>query len=101
MGLRGKQSEFALAVGKLLLHMYDSGYEVSIGDAWAIKGSGRKHSHNSKHYIKLAIDLNLFFNDKYLACTEDHVAFGRYWEQLGGIWGGRFDDGNHYEWPVR
>lgn len=54
------------------------------------------HMPNSLHYIGLAIDLNLFKNGEYLKDTNDHKELGEFWESLGGSWGGRFNDGNHY-----
>jgi len=51
---------------------------------------------NSLHYIRLAIDLNLFKGGVYLTETMDHETLGLYWEGIGGSWGGRFGDGNHY-----
>lgn len=52
--------------------------------------------------MRLAIDLNLFDQDgRYLQDTQSHEPFGRLWESLGGVWGGRWADGNHYEWPIK
>jgi len=55
---------------------------------------------NSLHTKRLAIDLNLFLiegdNVTYLTETKDHEPFGLFWEDIGGSWGGRFEDGNHY-----
>ena len=51
---------------------------------------------DSLHRVCLAIDLELFKDEEYLVLTEDHKQLGEYWESLGGSWGGRFDDGNHY-----
>ena len=45
---------------------------------------------------RLAIDLNLFRDGKYLTLTSDHAPLGAYWQRLGGTWGGDFNDGNHY-----
>ncbi len=92
MSLRQEQSRFALMLAKLILYIYCSGYEVTIEPD--IKGKG--HKKNSFHYKKLAKDLNLFKDNKYLNKTEDHKQFGEYWESIGGSWGGRFNDGNHY-----
>jgi len=50
---------------------------------------------------RLAIDLNLFKDGEYLTDTEDHRFLGEFWESLGGTWGGRWDDGNHYSWGER
>jgi hypothetical protein len=52
----------------------------------------------SFHYMRLAIDLNLFWKGTYLTETADYEVLGEYWESLGGTWGGRFDDGNHFSW---
>ena len=93
--LGDKQRRFSLMVGKLISLAYDIGYEVTLGDAWASRG----HKKGSKHYRRLAIDLNLFRNGKYLKETKDHAELAAFWERIGGIWGGRFKnkDGNHYE----
>ena len=92
MTLREKQSKFARMVANLIIYIYQNGYEVTFGDAYALGG----HVKNSLHYRRLAIDLNLFKDGKYLKKTEDHKRFGEYWESQGGSWGGRFRDGNHY-----
>ena len=69
------------------------GYEVTFGCARCDKDH---HRPKSLHKIGLAIDLHLFKNGRYLRATADHRPLGEFWEQLGGSWGGRFDDGNHY-----
>ena len=92
MTLREKQSKFTLMVSKLIQWAYDQGYELTFGDAYARIG----HIPNSLHYSRLAIDLNLFKDGKWLNKTEDHMPLGEYWESIGGSWGGRFRDGNHY-----
>lgn len=56
-------------------------------------GSGIR---GSLHEIGLAIDLNLFRHGVYLSRTDDHRKMGEFWESIGGTWGGRFGDGNHY-----
>jgi len=92
LSLRSKQSLFALLVTFLIQKAYEMGYEITLGDAWAHDG----HKQCSLHYKRLAIDLNLFRDGKYLTRDEDHQELGEYWESLGGSWGGRFGDGNHY-----
>ncbi|MEJ1402647.1 MAG: M15 family metallopeptidase [Candidatus Sedimenticola sp. (ex Thyasira tokunagai)] len=94
MTLRQKQSKFAHMVALLILHAEQLGYEVTLGDAFARTG----HIRGSFHYKKLAIDLNLFKNRRYLTSTKSHEPLGVYWESIGGSWGGRFTrkDGNHY-----
>jgi len=94
MSLREGQSKFAKMVALLILFIYEKGYEVSFGDAFAHDG----HIANSFHYRRLAIDLNLFWEGKFLTKTEDHEPFGLFWESIGGSWGGRWKDGNHYSY---
>ena len=82
------------ALGLLIQFAYHQGYELTGGDLWAVRG----HIEGSKHYDRLAIDLNLFYDGEYLTTTEAHQPLGEFWESLGGTWGGRFRDGNHYSW---
>lgn len=90
--LRKKQSRFAEMVGLLIGFAYCMGYELTFGDAWAKSG----HKHQSLHYDRLAIDINLFKDGKYLIKGEDHKFLGEFWESMGGSWGGHYSDGNHY-----
>ena len=88
-----KQRKFTRMLADLIIYAYDHGYSISLGDAYANDG----HSEGSLHYDRLAIDFNLFDLDgKYLRETEDHRFLGEQWESMGGSWGGRFNDGNHY-----
>lgn len=96
--MRKKQARFAFMVAILIIFAVINGYEVTFGDAWAKEGEGRSHKKGSFHFNRLAIDLNLFKNGKYLPNTEDHKPLGKFWEFMGGTWGGRFNDGNHYSW---
>ena len=103
--LRERQSEFASKVPMLINKALELGYEVTLGDAYRDprehgsfgerKGYGESKSF---HKLRLAIDINLYKEGKYLTKTEDHKVLGEYWESLGGSWGGRFNDGNHYSW---
>lgn len=102
-GLGDKQRVFARMVADLILFAYERGYELTLGDAYRdprVHGQhGRKKSYgsaNSVHKLRLAIDLNLFKGGKFLQKTEDHKELGEFWESIGGSWGGRFNDGNHY-----
>lgn len=92
MSLRTKQSKFVRMISTLIIFADAQGYELTFGDAWAKDG----HKENSLHYERLAIDLNLFKDGKYLITTEDHRPLGEFWESMGGSWGGHYDDGNHY-----
>ena len=94
MTLRQKQSVFSKKVALLILFAYDQGYEITFGDAWAKTG----HKNDSFHYRRLAIDLNLFKDGRYLTSTKAHEPLGAFWISLGGAWGGAWNDGNHYSW---
>lgn len=94
MTLRQQQSEFARRVPLLISYAFALGFEVTIGDVWARDG----HIDDSFHYDKLAIDINLFKNGRYLKATKHHLFLGLFWESMGGTWGGRWGDGNHYSW---
>lgn len=101
--LRQKQSRFARMVPRLIDKALELGYEVTLGDAYrdhrlhGAPGVKKGYGHpKSGHKLRLAIDLNLFKDGKFLDKTEDHRALGEWWESIGGTWGGAFDDGNHY-----
>lgn len=87
-----KRALFTSLVPLLIQRMISSGYTPLLGK------DGLKHMKNSLHYSRLAVDINLFKDGKYLTSTEDHLQFGEFWESLHGDcrWGGRFSDGNHY-----
>lgn len=92
MSLGDEQRKFTKKIALLILYAYERGYELTFGDAFAKDG----HIDGSFHYKRLAIDLNLFKDGNYLTKTSDHLFLGEFWESLGGSWGGRFNDGNHY-----
>lgn len=104
--LRQKQSRFALGVARLIQQADHLGYAVTFGEAWrtpqqaawnAAQGAGIS---TSLHIERLAIDLNLFKDDRYITDGEGHAELGRWWKALGADyrWGGDFvkKDFNHY-----
>ena len=103
MSLREKQSQFARMIPGLILKALEMGYEVTLGDAYrdprvhgAFGKPGGYGAAKSFHKQRLAIDLNLFKDGKYLEGSDAHLPLGEWWESQGGTWGGRFRDGNHY-----
>ena len=91
----------------LIAYAYMRGYELTEGDGYrdprvfgdldATKDGayGRK---GSLHKLRLAKDYNLFVDDDYIT-NGKHPAYedlGTYWESIGGSWGGRFGDANHF-----
>lgn len=95
MTLREKQSKFSHMLALLILHAEQLGYEVTGGEWFRDSRATWGHPH-SLHQVRLAVDLHLFRNGEYMTSTEDHQPLGEYWESIGGTWGGRFEDGNHY-----
>lgn len=107
MTLRQKQSVFARLVAGLIMRIDSEGYEVTFGETYrtpeqaALNAKAGKGIAASLHTQRLAIDLNLFKDGKYLSASESHRRFGDWWEALSTreytcCWGGRFGDGNHY-----
>ena len=102
MTLGEKQRKFSKMLAELILWAYEHGYEIAIGEVFrtpeqaAFNAANGKGIKNSLHTQCLAADLNLFKDGVYLTKTEDHKELGEHWESMGGAWGGRFNDGNHY-----
>ena len=103
MTLREQQTVFAIMAARLILKAGEMGYQVTLGDAYrdprlhGDMGVKMGYGHvNSFHKRRLAIDLNLFKDGKFLEGSDAHRPLGEWWESQGGTWGGRFNDGNHY-----
>jgi hypothetical protein len=103
MNLGQKQELFMRLLPRLIDKAHELGYEIRGGDLFrdprvhGAVGEKKGYGHSkSCHKLKLAIDLNLFKDGKFLSSTEDHKVLGEWWESQGGTWGGRFNDGNHY-----
>ena len=105
MSLGSKQEIFSITMAHFIIWLYENGYRVRKGDAFRDPrvhgeiGEKKAYGHkNSCHKFKLAEDLNLTKDGKYLSETEDHRIPGEKWESMHELasWGGRFNDGNHY-----
>ncbi len=147
--LNNAQFLFSECKWRLLQEIERRGEKCAIGDVWAVDLHGvlkfiqsnmsglanhvieaqklidliekRLHSFNSRHYDKLAVDVNLFkpvFHEdptethhiekawRYCTTTEDHAHYGAFWKSLHPAceWGGDRigkdgkpdPDGNHY-----
>ena len=105
MGMQKKQSEFVSMVARLVIFAESQGYELTYGDAYrdprAFGKIGEKGPYGRKsscHKLRLAVDFNVFIAGTWQKkgtepCWE---RLGEYWESMGGSWGGRFDDANHF-----
>lgn len=105
--LSDHQTIFAEDVGRLIDFIYQEGYKCTLGEAFRSKEQAEiyvkegKGILDSQHCKRLAIDIDLFKDGKYLTETHDYERFGCFWENLDARnrWGGRFKrgDGNHFE----
>lgn len=100
-----KQKLFARMIPRLIDKAHELGFEVTLGDAYrdarAFGKLGQRIAYGnafSCHKLRLAIDLNLYKDGRYLTSTDDHRPLGEWWEKQhpAACWGGRFEDGNHY-----
>ena len=102
--LSQKQQRFTVMIAQLILWADSKNYGLTFAEAYrtpeqaalnAKRGIGIA---NSLHTKRLAVDFNLFnkTTGQYLTTTKDHEPLGLFWESIGGTWGGRFRDGNHY-----
>lgn len=107
MTLLEKQILFPRLVAQLIQWLESNGYELTFGEAWRTPEMAKLYEQrgqgisNSLHKIRLAIDINLFVQGKWLDKSEDYKPAGEYWESLStGLytccWGGRFGDGVHF-----
>jgi hypothetical protein len=88
--LGDKRKLFTSLLPRLIDKMIADGYQPMIGK------DGLKHKNNSLHFDGLAVDIDLCKDGEYLPSGIEHAPFGEFWESLGGSWGGRFSDANHY-----
>lgn len=105
MTLGQTQRQFTQDIARLIDFAYESGYELTFGDAYrspkAFGGMGEEGPYGrsrSAHKQRLAVDFNLFIDGHYRSDSIAHEPLGEFWEALreGNVWGGRFNDGNHY-----
>lgn len=105
--LRQKQSLFTKLAAELILEAYRQGFEVTFGEAYRSPEEALRLSKTGKgiskslHTMRLAIDLQLFKDSKYLTQTEQYASLGKWWKAQNPDcrWGGDFKsrpDGNHF-----
>jgi len=102
-----KQRFFTKKIAELIIWAFDKGYEITLSEAYRDLKLAKYYESVGKgialslHTMRLAIDLNLFKNGKYLSRSEDYKEIGEKWEEMAEdgmttCWGGRFADGNHF-----
>lgn len=107
MKLGARQELFMRLLPRLIDKAHELGFEVRGGDLFRDprahgeygESLGPYGAPDSNHKLKCAIDLNLRKGDSMIWSTEGHRELGTFWETLHPMcrWGGRFNDGNHYE----
>lgn len=113
MKLSEAQAHFSLMIAKLIIWGKDEGYTFTFGEAnrtdaqqilyytgydivinndvpVLIKSKKKTKTLNSNHKERLAIDLNIFKNGKYITSFEDTKPVGDKWESMDikNRWGG-------------
>lgn len=105
MKLRELQEIFAFNITNLIKQIYGQGFTCTLGEAWRPPEMAKIYEREGKgifhslHCDRLALDINLFKDGKYLSESSAHKPFGDIWEGMheNNRWGGRYKDGNHYE----
>ena len=106
--LRNRQENFAVMMARQLAWMADQQYHWTMGDVWRstdklncprckdrvtyqelLVHNKKSQVLHSRHNDRCAMDVILWGKDK-LAEPEEYRPLGEHWEELGGIWGGRF-----------
>ncbi len=97
MTLRQKQSRFAHMIALLILHSEQLGYEVTLGRGYASQAANKADNGHprSNHLNRLALDLNLFKDGRWLTSGKHFEALHDYWDSIGGAERIR-DDMNHF-----
>ena len=112
MGLSQTQRQFTRCLTQLYVYMGKHGYEFTLGDAYrdprafGTWGEKKRYSHSkSVHKVRLAQDINLFVDGKYISdgCHPVYEELGEYWKSLDpdACWGGDFKDANHFSFKHR
>jgi len=114
MKLSDHQFEFLQDVAVLIDFIANvKGYKVTGGELFRPEemqriyfNSGRSKTMESKHFLRCAIDLNIFINGKLVYEKEKLEEIGVFWENLNKLnrWGGHFKsfvDTPHFERNVK
>lgn len=113
MDLNKKQFLFTKLLAGLITWVYQQGWSLTLADGsvdlhrkfrtesgMLLVAEDAHHMKGSLHYVRLAQDLNLFIDGKYIADGGHPVwtSIGTHWEAMDPScrWGGRFHDANHF-----
>ena len=106
MTLGEKQELFARCFAELIMEAFDLGYTVRIGEVERSEAQARLNAANgvgivkSLHRLRLAGDLMLFWEGRYLTSSLHYETLGDFWKSRHPLctWGGDFrrPDGGHF-----
>lgn len=109
MSLGKEQELFMRDFAKLLNFLHESGYEVRGGELERTQTmqeiyvkQGKSKTMRSNHLRRLAVDLHIFKDGRWLQEKSELSNIGEYWESLNEAnrWGGNFKsfyDAPHFE----
>lgn len=112
MSVAKEQKQFTKCLAELILWAYtELKVELTLGDGYRdprLHGEfGTKLGYGaskSVHKLRLAMDLNLFVDGKYITDSSHpmYIKLGEYWETCHPLarWGGRFKDANHFSFEM-
>jgi hypothetical protein len=98
-----RQCEFARNVSRLIHFINVAGYEVTLGETIRSKEEAEANYkkgigiRDSNHLYRLAIDLNMFKDGKYLTKEKYYAFAGAYWKTLNKFNDWFEKDSGHFE----
>ena len=105
MKLGQARRAFRKALVRLLYSSLPPGLEFAfdeVTERLTVKDPTSDHMGRSCHHVGLAADILLYRDGVYLTHSDEYKELGERWEALGKelglelVWGGRFNDGNHF-----
>ena len=92
---------FSTCIQRLIKFGNDNGYEFTFGEVHRTEyqqkeyvRKGLSKTANSLHLLRLAADLNIFYDSQLLKLSIDILPLGNYWKSLSihNRWGGDFNN---------
>jgi hypothetical protein len=101
-GLGSAQEQFSRDLADLIQYADSLGYNIRMGEVYRTReqqvwylNHGLSKTMNSWHRKKLAVDINLFLNGRYLSDGDAYAILGRFWQSKNEE---HFNEGLEYRW---